>query len=388
MRMLTLEAIVDAVRNYMLLMPKEYQEEKYVGELIGYYIPETKCFNVLNGTEQRNDKNIISLGYIFASEEEMQEVEAEKLSAVWTEDGLQVKVSGSECDVDVNYYTLKKELFSRNQGIVECDQMKQKQVLIIGCGSGGSYIAVQLAKAGIGEMILVDGDVFGYQNICRHQCGVSDVGKPKVDAVKERIININPYCKVHTFFSELQHVDPEELQSLVKKDAVIACCTDNRHAGYVCNELADTYGIPMVVAGCGPMASTGEVFYYKPECGMPCYACAFGEDKGVDYSNQNVRRAFYATERELEKLHFQPGMAIDMEYTAMFQTKLIVDLLMENEPEYKGKLLPYVKQCTVLMNYDVDEEVNPYVQLFTERKPMTWKTGSVEKNKECTYCHS
>ena len=42
----------------------------------------------------------------------------------------------------------------------------------------------------------------------------------------------------------------------------------------------------MIDAGCGPRASTGEVFWYKPNSGMACYTCAYGEDKGVDYTNQ------------------------------------------------------------------------------------------------------
>lgn len=195
---------------------------------------------------------------------------------------------------------------------------------------------------------------------------------------------------MYTFRDLIQHVDPKTLDDIIWEKSIILCCTDNRHAGYICNELADEYHIPMIDAGCGVRASTGEVFYYKPDSGMACYTCAYGEDIGVNHSKQNVRRKFYATEAELEKLHFQPGMSLDIELTAIFEIKLAIDLLMENEKGYVPKLLPYINQCTILLNYLVDKEVNPYVQLFEnggERmRPMTWKSGLAEKNVNCSYC--
>ena len=62
---------------------------------------------------------------------------------------------------------------------------------------------------------------------------------------------------------------------------------------------------------------------------------------------------------------------------------------MENEDDYEAKLLPYINQCTVLLNYPVDQDVNPYMHLFgaeAERKPLTWKSGPAQKNESCSYC--
>ena len=267
--------------------------------------------------------------------------------------------------------------------------MESKQAIISGTGSGGFKVGLELVRAGIGSLIVADNDILAYHNVCRHECGIHDVGRYKVECFKERAADINPNCKVYIFRDLIQHVDPAELEKLIWKDSIILCCADNRHCGYVCNELADKYGIPMIDAGCGPRASTGEVFWYKPDSGMACYTCAYGEDKGVDYSNQAVRRRFYATETELEKIHFQPGMYLDIQLTAIFEAKLAIDLLMENEESYVPKLLPYINQCTVLLNYPVDQEVNPYMHLFgmdEERKPFTWKTGPAQKNESCSYC--
>ena len=145
---------------------------------------------------------------------------------------------------------------------------------------------------------------------------------------------------------------------------------------------------PFIDAGCGPRASTGEVFYYKPNCNMPCYTCTYGEDKGVDYNNQAIRRQFYATEKELQRMTFQPGMYMDIEIVALFTAKLAVDLLMEKEKDYQLKLLPYITQCTILLNYPVDKEINPYMNIFNEDtlKPFTWKSVLTRKDAECSNC--
>lgn len=389
-----LEALVDENRPYTVFMPEEYRSRKYEGLLRGYYIAETRTFNVVPEEAAGIRRDCAVIGEARREELPLSAGLADEnfVAVIWKEDGAEAVRPNSDAPVKLEFYSLEKDIFSRNQGILESSRMKDKQAVIPGVGSGGSFLALELAKAGIGSLILADDDRFAYQNICRHQCGIHDVGKYKVDALAERIADINPFCKVYTFRDMIQHVDPAALKAVLWEKSIILCSADNRHAAYICNELADEYHIPMVDAGCGPRASTGEIYYYKPDCGMPCYTCAYGEDTGVDHSDQAVRRAFYATESELEKLHFQPGMSLDIVQTAIFQTKLAIDLLMEGEEGYEAKLLPYVKQCTILLNYPVDKAVNPYMRLFegrnvnTDRRPLVWKTGPVEKNKDCAYC--
>lgn len=387
------ESICESLRPYTVLLPEEYRTNKYEGLLHGYYMKETKTFNVVpeNLVNIRTDTKVIGEAYRSISGQLNEAKEGSFVQMVWTdEEPVITVIEDEDAEVIIDYYTLQKDVFSRNTGILEAAQMADKQAVISGVGSGGFFVGLELVKAGIGSVIVADDDVFAYHNICRHVCGIHDVGRPKVDIFKERAADINPYCKVYTFRDLIQHVDPKVLDEIIWEKSIVLCCTDNRHAGYICNELADKYHIPMVDAGCGARASTGEVFYYKPDSGMACYTCAYGEDIGVDHSNQNVRRKFYATEAELEKLHFQPGMSLDIELTAIFETKLAIDLLMEGEDGYVLKLLPYINQVTILVNYPVGKDVNPYMQLFEnggqEVRPMTWKSGFAEKNLHCSYC--
>ncbi len=77
------------------------------------------------------------------------------------------------------------------------DILAGKKVILFGLGGVGSYTAEALARAGIGSITIVDNDIVSVTNLNRQLCALrSTVGKAKVDVVKERILDINPNCKV------------------------------------------------------------------------------------------------------------------------------------------------------------------------------------------------
>ncbi len=75
--------------------------------------------------------------------------------------------------------------------------LKEKSVILFGLGGVGSYTAEALARAGIGNITVVDNDTVSVTNLNRQLCALhSTVGKNKTDVVKERILDINPNCNV------------------------------------------------------------------------------------------------------------------------------------------------------------------------------------------------
>lgn len=77
------------------------------------------------------------------------------------------------------------------------DNLKNKNIILFGLGGVGSYTAEALARAGIGRLTIVDSDVVSVTNINRQLCALhSTVGRPKVEVVRERILDINPECEV------------------------------------------------------------------------------------------------------------------------------------------------------------------------------------------------
>ena len=96
--------------------------------------------------------------------------------------------------VDIGY-----EISSRHHGLIETDLLKNSSVLIFGLGTGGIQIAINLAKCGVGNFYLIDPDRLEIGNICRHQAGISHIGRKKVLVAKDLLLEKNPDIKVHTY---------------------------------------------------------------------------------------------------------------------------------------------------------------------------------------------
>lgn len=86
----------------------------------------------------------------------------------------------------------------RNSGYIDAvsqAKIRNTKLLIAGCGIG-SGPAVCAARLGFENFILVDGDVVDAHNTNRQFYDFADVGRPKVEALKEKILRINPEAKV------------------------------------------------------------------------------------------------------------------------------------------------------------------------------------------------
>lgn len=252
----------------------------------------------------------------------------------------------TECEQEP--YSLKLDVFSRNTGILESDIMMKKGALLIGCGSVGSLAALELAKAGVGRFMLTDNDIFGYHNICRHQCGLYDVGRYKTDALKDRILQINPYAEVTTFNMPIQDVPIDELNKFCNKDTIVIGGADNRAGDLYGNQIAQQAGMPFISIGCWERAFAGEIFYCLPT-GMPTYE-DFVEVTGVMSGRVTQNRRFYTTENDLAKVSFEPGISVDIDFVTVIAMKLAIDLLNRDNPNYTQRLLPHLTQYTLVCN--------------------------------------
>ncbi len=93
-----------------------------------------------------------------------------------------------------------KEEYSRTAmllGEKAVERLVGSNVIIFGLGGVGSYTAEALARAGVGALTLVDGDRISLSNINRQLYALhSTVGKYKTQVARERILDINPDCKI------------------------------------------------------------------------------------------------------------------------------------------------------------------------------------------------
>lgn len=90
--------------------------------------------------------------------------------------------------------------FSRTELLIGKDAIKKlnnAKVAVFGIGGVGSYVVEALARAGIGNFILIDKDVVDISNINRQIIAVqSTIGKSKVEVARDRILQINPNAKI------------------------------------------------------------------------------------------------------------------------------------------------------------------------------------------------
>ena len=83
-------------------------------------------------------------------------------------------------------------------------KLKGARVLLIGTGGLGAPLGLYLTAAGVGKIGLVDFDIVDFTNLQRQVTfGTSDVGKPKTEAAKARLSNLNPDVQTTTYDTKL-----------------------------------------------------------------------------------------------------------------------------------------------------------------------------------------
>lgn len=329
-------------------------------ELWGYHIAESNYYNIISTTRPAHEIGGAPPKLIghFYSVKPGKTPEGDLIYGY--REGADVTfltASGAVCRLEG--YQLKIDIFSRNTGILESDTMLRKGAVIIGCGSVGSLVALELARAGVGRFFLVDMDIFSYHNICRHQCGILDVGKFKTTALRERILQINPTAEIHTANCQIQEVPLAEIEPFCDADTVIVGCADNREGDYYAAQLlAKPRGAAFVSIGCWERAFAGEIFYCLPS-GMPDYsdlmACVSDTSARVE-ANTHIYMG--------EVGSFEPGISADINFVTTIGVKLILDLLNRDNPAYTRRLTDSLTQFTLVCNTNNPKIGGPMAEIF------------------------
>ena len=95
---------------------------------------------------------------------------------------------------------MNQDLFIRTSGVLGAaavNKLNSSKVAVFGLGGVGSYVAEALARTGVGSFVLIDKDVIEASNINRQLIATSrNIGVLKTEAMKQRILDINPEAKV------------------------------------------------------------------------------------------------------------------------------------------------------------------------------------------------
>ena len=138
--------------------------------------------------------------------------------------------------------------YSRSEQVLgksSTEKLNNSRVIIFGIGGVGSYVAEALARAGVGEITLVDSDKVSLSNLNRQLCAlVSTVGKNKTDVMAERIKDINPDCKVNEL---VKFCLPENLEEFCfEKYDYVADAIDTVSAKIAIAEKCYENNIPLI----------------------------------------------------------------------------------------------------------------------------------------------
>lgn len=145
-------------------------------------------------------------------------------------------------------------------------KLKAAKVLVIGTGGLGSPLLLYLAAAGVGTLGIVDFDVVDDSNLQRQVLySVSDVGRPKVEAARERLLQLNPHINVIAYNTMLTS---ENALELFKGYDLVADGTDNFATRYLVNDACVLSGIPNIYASIFRFDGQVSVFNYTDQHGQ------------------------------------------------------------------------------------------------------------------------
>jgi sulfur-carrier protein adenylyltransferase/sulfurtransferase len=145
-------------------------------------------------------------------------------------------------------------------------KLKQSSVLVVGSGGLGSPVLLYLAAAGVGTLGIVDFDVVDDSNLQRQVLfGVESVGKPKVEAAKERLMALNPHLNIRLHNT---HINSSNALDIVKDYDVVADGTDNFPTRYLVNDACVLLDKPNVYASIFQFDGQVSVFNYVDENGV------------------------------------------------------------------------------------------------------------------------
>ena len=158
------------------------------------------------------------------------------------------------------------------RGILDLEAMGERHVLVAGLGSGGSTVALELAKAGVGRFTLVDPERLEMANLIRHECDDHYLTWHKAEAVADLIRHRNPDAEVNALAADVFDV-VGLVEEAIGHAAVVAVCTDAEPPKNLLNRLSLAAHVPAVYAGVYERGVGGEVIRCGGGPGDACYAC-------------------------------------------------------------------------------------------------------------------
>jgi integrative and conjugative element protein (TIGR02256 family) len=207
--------------------------------------------------------------------------------------------------------------------------LKSASVNLFGVGALGGEIGDCLAKAGVGTLALVDDQEIKAHNPVRHLAGLSYVGIPKTEAVKEILTDHNPFIHVHGMRTNLFPAINLVYHSLDQSITISSLADDNLE-GFI-NEHAVIAGRTMFYVRALRGGKAGRIFRVIPGKDA-CFQCInlYMEEKRNSIKIEEDE-SFPIIKNECNN-PVRPASAADLKLIAAIASKIVIDHFQEGEP--------------------------------------------------------
>jgi len=239
-------------------------------------------------------------------------------------------------------------------------EISNKKVCVIGCGAIGGIVAVELAKAGISDLLLIDPDRFSEDNLYRHILGMNDgIGQSKVDCLKKVIESKLPHSIITAISKRFDEVVDDGKVDFNEYDVVIDA-TGKPNVGFQVARYFVSHhnkSLPVIHGWLEPLGIGGHVVVTNQKDGG-CYKCMFRRtEEGSSYNGAS----FAAPGQSFSKSMFgcvgmfTPFSSLDAMKTAVIIVEASVKVLLGRETKsqlmsWKGEAEDFLSQGFVLSN--------------------------------------
>lgn len=180
-----------------------------------------------------------------------------------------------------------RQLMLPQMDVAGQEKLLAARVLIVGLGGLGCPVAMYLAAAGVGHLLLADDDVVELSNLQRQIAHTNaSIGRPKVASAQDTVQALNPDVGIELFEHRL---GPQDLESLLPRVDLVVDATDNFATRFLLNRHCHAHRVPLVSGAAIRMEGQITVYDFS-RADSPCYECLYeaAEDGDLNCSQNGV----------------------------------------------------------------------------------------------------
>ena len=150
------------------------------------------------------------------------------------------------------------------------DTIKDKNLVLVGCGGVGSVLAELLVRSGFLNLVLIDNDLIDETNLSRQNFFESQLGESKSSALAENLNKINSKVKLVVHSTIL---DSSNIEKTCDSSDLIIDCSDNFATRFMLNRVCFATKVPLVSGAA--IRWEGQLTSFTMQTNTPCYRCLF-----------------------------------------------------------------------------------------------------------------